>query len=138
MGKGISTYGTVLKCGETVDTLEELVCIKEFPDLGGAPELLDTTTLCDAQETYINGIQSISALEFTANYTNEDFDKVMAKAEKPMFYSLEFGKDGSQGIFQWEGEHTAWVTGGGVNAVVDMTISIAPSTKITKKTTAGD
>lgn len=133
----ISTAKTFLKAGTTAETMEQLVCIKEFPDLGGAPELLETTTLCDEQETYINGLKSISALEFTANYTDEDFDKVNEMADKPLYYSLEFGEDGKDGIFQWQGEHTVWVTGGGVNSVVDMTISIAPSSKIEKVVNTG-
>lgn len=125
----ISSYGVNLKWGSTAETLERKICIKDFPDLGGAPELLETTTLCDAAQTYINGIQSMDALEFTLNYTLADYKMVMLDADKPMFYSLEFGKDGNEGVFQWQGEHTAWPVGGGVNAVVDMKMSIAPSTQ---------
>ena len=128
----ISTYKTVLKAGSSVDTLEELVCIKDFPDLGSAPELLETTTLCDGQQTYIQGIKSSDAMEFTANYTNEDYEKVLGLANQEMFYSLEFGEDGADGVFQWQGEHSVRVSGGGVNEVVEMVISIAPSTEIVK------
>ena len=76
----ISTYGITLKCGTSPSALTKLVDIKDFPDLGGAPELLETTTLSDAAQTFINGIQTMSAMEFTANYTDSDFDAVMAKA----------------------------------------------------------
>ena len=93
---------------------------------------METTTLCDAQQTYISGIKSSDALEFTANYTDEDFEKVLDTAGKPMYYALEFGEDGADGVFQWQGEHSVWVTGGGVNEVVEMQISIAPSTEIVK------
>ena len=48
---------------------EKLIDIKEFPDLGGDPEMLETTTLSDNMQTYIAGIQSLDALSFTANYT---------------------------------------------------------------------
>ena len=131
----ISTYGVTLKCGESAESLTKLVDIKAFPDLGASPEMLETTTLSDKSQTFISGIQTLAALEFTANYTDEDFAKVDSLAGQPLYYALEFGQNGSAGIFEWQGEHTAWVVGGGTNVVVDMKISIAPSTKITKKAT---
>ena len=72
----ISTYKIFLMMKET-STYTKLVDIKDFPDLGGAPEMLETTTLSDKMQTYIPGIQSIDALEFTANYTKEDYDKLI-------------------------------------------------------------
>lgn len=125
----ISTYGVTLKWGPESGSLSKKIDIKDFPDLGGAPELLETTTLSDASQTFINGIQTLSAMEFTANYTKEDFETVLADANTPLYYSLEFGDEGEEGIFVWQGEHDVWVTGAGVNAPVEMKISIAPSTK---------
>jgi hypothetical protein len=125
----ISTYGITLKWGEDSLTVEKKISIKNFPDLGGAPELLETTTLSDDSQTYIQGIQSMDALEFTANYTKTDYQAVLQDADKPLYYVLEFGDEGSEGIFEWQGEHTVWVTGADVNGVIEMVISIAPSTK---------
>ena len=42
----ISTYKIFLMKKST-STYEKLIDIKEFPDLGGAPEMLETTTLSD-------------------------------------------------------------------------------------------
>jgi len=42
----ISTYKTFLM-HEQSGTYEKLIDIKEFPDLGGAPEMIDVTTLSD-------------------------------------------------------------------------------------------
>ncbi len=125
----ISTYGVTLKWGTSPEALSKKIDIKDFPDLGGAPELLETTTLSDAAQTFINGIQTLSAMEFTANYTKADYEAVLADANKELYYALEFGNAGSEGIFEWQGEHDVWVTGAGVNAPVEMRISIAPSTK---------
>jgi hypothetical protein len=130
----ISTYGVTLKWGTDALTMTKEIDIKDFPDLGGAPELLETTTLSDAAQTYINGIQSLSAMEFTANYTKADYTAVEADANTPLFYSLEFGEAGAEGIFEWQGEHAVWVVGAGTNAVTEMKISIAPSTKPILKT----
>ena len=57
----ISTYKIFLMQKNT-SAWEKLIDIKEFPDLGGAPEMLETTTLSDKMQTYIPGIQSLDSL----------------------------------------------------------------------------
>lgn len=137
----ISTYKIFLmKKASTGDTYEKVIDIKDFPDLGGAPEMLETTTLSDKMQTYIPGIQSLDALEFTANYTKEDFTKLKALEGKEESYAVWFGgtesggvliPTGSDGKFEFKGQLSAFPVGGGVNEVVDMTVIIAPSTPIT-------
>lgn len=141
----ISTYKIFLmKKATTGDTWEKLIDIKDFPDLGGSPEMLETTTLSDKMQTYIPGIQSLDALEFTANYTKEDFTKLKALEGVDSEYAVWFGgtetggvvtPTGSDGKFEFNGQLSAFPVGGGVNEVVDMTVTIAPSTPI-KMTTA--
>ena len=41
----INTYGITLKWGTSAEATEKVVDIKDFPDLIGEPELLETTTL---------------------------------------------------------------------------------------------
>jgi len=125
----ISTYGVTLKWGTSAEALTKKVDIKNFPDLGGAPELIETTTLSDAMQTFINGIQTAGEMAFTCNYTKADYTAVKADEGKELYYALEFGEDGDEGIFEWQGEHSVYLTGAEVNAVVEMVISIAPSTK---------
>lgn len=137
----ISTYKIFLmKKGNSGDTYEKLIDIKDFPDLGGSPEMLETTTLSDKMQTYIPGIQSLDALEFTANYTKADFTKLKALEGTECDFAVWFGgtesggtltPDGSDGKFEFKGQLSAFPVGGGVNEVVDMTITIAPSTPIT-------
>ena len=128
----ISTYGISLMCkASTGDTYTKLIDIKDFPDLGGAPEMLETTTLSDNMQTYIPGIQSLDALEFTANYTLTDFKKIKAMEGTDTAFAVWFGADGADGKFEFNGQISAFPVGGGVNEVVGMTISIAPSTPIT-------
>jgi hypothetical protein len=126
----ISTFGVQLMYKNT-STYEKLIDIKDFPDLGGAPEMLETTTLSDNMQTYIPGIQSLDALEFTANYTLADFQKIKAMEGSEKEFAVWFGTDGENGKFEFKGQISAFPTGGGVNEVVGMTISIAPSTPIT-------
>ena len=135
MGKGISTQGVTLKWGSNSGSLTKKIDIKDFPDLGGAPEMLETTTLSDAAQTFILGIQSLSAMEFTANYTKSDFETVESDANTDLYYALEFGTSGSEGVFKWQGQHSVYVVGAGVNAVTEMKIVVAPSTKPELSTT---
>ena len=131
----INTYGITLMKGTkgtgSAITYTKLIDIKDFPDLGGAPEMLETTPLSDAMQTYIEGIQSADALEFTANYTKEDFATCTALKGTKTPFAVFFGEDGENGKFEFEGYLSARVNGGGVNEVVGMTISIAPATAIT-------
>jgi hypothetical protein len=126
----ISTYGVALMTKGTGSTYTKLVDIKDFPDIGGAPEMLETTTLSDSMQTYIPGIQSSDALEFTANYTKADYEKIVALTTEQTF-AIYFGTDGAEGKFYFKGTASVRVNGGGVNEVVGMTITIAPSTAIT-------
>ena len=125
-----STYGICLMY-KVSSTYEKLIDIKSFPDLGGAPEMLETTTLSDSMQTYIPGIQSLDGLEFEANYTLTDFKKLKALEGKETEFAVYFGDEGVDGKFTFKGSLSVFPVGGGVNEVVDMTISIAPSTPIT-------
>ena len=125
----ISTYGIYLM-HKVSDTYEKLIDIKDFPDLGGTPEMLETTTLSDNMQTYIPGIQSLDGLEFNANYTKADFTKLKALEGKDESYAVYFGEQGADGKFEFKGSLSVFPVGGGVNEVVGMTISIAPSTPI--------
>jgi len=123
----INTYGVFLKWGESAEAVEKVVDIKDFPDLMGAPETLETTTLSDAAQTFINGIRSSESMAFTCNYTKADFTAVNTDAEKPLHYSLEFS-DGSK--FTWEGQHSCSITGKGVNEVIEFVINVTASTPV--------
>lgn len=134
----ISTYKIFLMMKKNA-SYEKLIDIKDFPDLGGSPEMLETTTLSDKMQTYIPGIQSLDALEFTANYTKEDFTKLKALEGVEHEFAVWFGgteeanvltPTGTDGKFQFKGQLSAFPVGGGVNEVVDMTVTIAPSTPI--------
>ena len=136
----ISTYKIFLMTSTDGSAYTKLIDIKSFPDLGGAPEMLETTTLSDAMQTYIPGIQSLDALEFEANYTKEDFAKLKALEGTEQQYAVWFGgtgegeiltPTGSDGKFKFKGQLSVYPVGGGVNEVVNMNINIAPSTPIT-------
>lgn len=124
----ISTYLATLKWGASADSVAKVIDIKEFPDLMGEPNMLETTTMSDAAQTFIPGIKSMDSMSFTYNYDSATFAKVKADEGKSMYYVLEFS-DGSS--FSWQGSHVATMAGAGVDEVVNAGISIAPSTEVT-------
>ena len=134
-----STYKTFLMKKGT-DNYEKLVDIKDFPDIGGSPELLETTTLSDSMQTYIEGIMSADAMEFTINYDLDTYETLLAMKGTETEFAIWFGgtesggvvtPDGSEGKFAFKGYLSVKVLGKGVNEVKEATISIAPSTSIT-------
>ena len=121
-------------------TWEKLVDIKSYPDLGGAPEMLDATTLSDPSTVNILGIQSLDALEFECNYTLDDYTKLKAMEGMDKEFAVWLGgteaagvatPSGSDGKFEFGGQLAVYVNGGGVNEVRNMTVSIATTTAIT-------
>lgn len=141
----ISTYKVFLMVSKSVDTYEKLIDIKSFPNLGGTPERLETTTLSDGMQTFINGIQTLESMEVTANYSLADYKAVKALANKDQKLAFWFGgtegvdgkavPNGEDGKYTFNGQVDAYIPGGGVNEVVGMTISITPSTPIVEATT---
>ena len=77
--KAYSTINTVLKISDTqAGTYAQLCKIKSYPDLGGAPEQIETTDLEDTFQTFVEGVRSMEAMEFTCNYNPEDYASVVA------------------------------------------------------------
>lgn len=113
----ISTYKSFLMTKKT-STWEKLVDIKSFPDLGGSPELLETTTLSDGMTTNIMGIQSLDALEFECNYTLADYTKLKELEGTTGSYAVWLGgteasgtatPTGSDGKFEFDGDRKSVV-----------------------------
>ena len=137
-----NTYQTYLMTSEDGKVYEKLVDIKEFPDLGSAPNTLDSTTLSDPMHTYIPDILDTGgALEFTANYDPEDYKRITGLADEERFFSVWCGgakdattgdvqPDGHDGKFDFKGRCNAWLKGAGVGAVKEMGVAVTPSTPI--------
>lgn len=138
----ISTYKTYLMHKGSGSEYTKLLDIVSFPDLGGEPETIDTTTLSDPMRTFILGIQATDKMTFECNYSSEDYDKIVALREKEVDLAVWFGAttagnvdtpDGSKGKFSFKGYIDVYVSGGGVNEAVKMNVVTAPSTRIIKE-----
>lgn len=115
----ISTYNTTLKIGSTS------VVIKDFPTILGKRSSLETTTLSDDAQTFIQGIrQQEDSFDFTANYDKTVYTAIEALSGGQSC-ELAFS-DGSK--YTWTGEASCSVNGAGVDEVLEMTITVVPST----------
>ncbi len=135
-----STYKTFLMHAASEGNYTKLIDIKDYPDLGGSPEMLETTTLSDPMQTNIPGIQSLDSMEFTANYDAEDFARLKEMEGEDLELAVWFGgteeggavtPTGDEGKFKFTGRLSVYVAGGGVNEVTDMKITVAAGTPIT-------
>lgn len=108
--------------------------LQEFPDLGGAAEQVDVTTLADGNYHYINGIKDFGSLEFTFLYDNSEATsnyRVMRAAEedgKTHQIEIRF-PDGTK--FAFAGMISTAVTGAGVNAALQFVATVNLNSDIT-------
>ena len=119
----ISTYGVTLKYGASTATTT--IKIKDFPQVLGSRSALETTTLSDDAQTFIPGIrQQSETLDFTANFDASEMEAINALTAVQKC-ELAFS-DGSK--YTWDGFISAAINEGSVDAVVEMTVSITPTT----------
>lgn len=115
----ISSKGTVLKIGS------KSYDIKDFPVILGERSALEITTLSDDAQRYIQGIrQTGESFPFLANYdatTYSELNALSGEQECELAFS-----DGSK--FTWEGYVSVSINEGSIDAVLEMTISVTPST----------
>lgn len=118
----LSTKGVKLAYGSASPQTE--VVIKSFPSIMGKRSALETTTLSDDAQTFIPGImQQEESFDFTANYDATVYNTINGLKDIQKC-SLTF-PDGSK--YTWDGYISASVNEGDVDAVIEMTISITPS-----------
>lgn len=115
----LSSFNTKLTIG-TKDYV-----IKDFPSILGQRSALETTTLSDDAQTFIQGIrQQSDNFPFLANYDSTVYAEINALTGAQEC-KLTFS-DGSG--YTWQGFVSASVNEGSVDAVLEMTISVTPST----------
>ena len=129
-----STIHTTLKFGTTKESLAKMCPITSYPDLIGTPENIEVTDLDCEQQTFVPGVKSLDTMEFEANYDKETYKTLTANEKADGYFELEFGTNGADGVFEWQGMYTLSVLGGGTNEARKMKIVVTPSTDITMKT----
>lgn len=126
MAGEITTQGATLEYGATAETTAKMCPIKDIPEFGGAPELVEITDLDDDTQRYIFGVASNGLKEFTANYVKATYTGLVTTSRTPGFYEVGLS-DGT--TIKWQGEHVVGFPGAGVNGALEMKIYIACSSK---------
>ncbi len=141
---GINSFRVYLMQGTGTGTLTwvKLVDIKDFPDLGAAPEPLETTTLSDPARTFIPGIENTEQKTFTCNFNNTDYATLAALKGTEQNVAIWIGASESNGVytpdgniakFTGKGYIDVFVTGAGVNEVVNMTVTLTMTQNFVKE-----
>lgn len=130
-----NTTKTYLFISSDKTTWRKICEIKDYPDEGGEPEKLETTTLGDEVQTYIDGVGTNDAKEFTANYDLVTYKEIKELKGTPLKVCLSFGLNGAGGQFVCDGTLNVSFVGKGVNEVREMKITFTPSSAFTLSTT---
>lgn len=98
--------------------------IKDFPSILGQRSALETTTLSDDAQTFIPGIrQQSDSFPFLMNYDAATYAEINQMTGEQTC-KLTFG-DGS--YYSWRGSVSASINEGSVDSVLEMTVSVTPS-----------
>ena len=138
----ISTYQSYFMKGTGTGTLtwSKLFDFKTDPDLGAAPEQLETTTQSDPAHTYIPGLEANEQKNYTMNYDALVYDTIKALKGQELNVAEWFGAnssgepDGHNGKFVGKGYLDVYVNGGDANTVRNMTVVLTMSQLFVKET----
>ena len=131
-----STYKTFLMV-KNGSAYEKLVDIVSYPDISGAPNSIEVTTLSDPAQVYIPGIkQTPDGLEFSTYYDQATYVTLTTTYENGVThdFSIWFGGTETNGVATPDGSLgiTAYLTvslpGGGVDEARGMTVTLMPTT----------
>lgn len=118
----MTAYNTRLMYGSTSPTTQ--ITIKDTPVILAKRSSVETTTLSDDARTFVPGIRETSeSFDFTCNYDSEVFATLNALTEVQKC-ALVFS-DGSG--YTWDGNISASVNEAAIDAVLEMTVSITPT-----------
>lgn len=137
----VSTYLTFLMHKASAASEYAKLCdITSYGDIGGSPNLLETTTLTDNMQHFIPGIKQVGdGIEFGANYDKSTYTTLRGLENKEESYAIWKGgtvsgstvtPTGTDGKWSFNGILAVGLNGGGVDEVFGMTITIAPTSDV--------
>ena len=108
--------------------------LQEIPDLGGAPEQVDVTTLADSNYHYIAGIKDFDSLTFVFLYDNDSATsnyrvvRGLEESEEEYDWEIEFPDETK---FHFSGTVSTAIVGAGVNAALQFNATITLNSDMT-------
>ena len=131
---GILTKNTKLSV-KIADSFVDLGAdLQEFPNLGGAAEQVEVTTLADGNRRYINGIKDFGSLEFTFLYDGSDSQGSYQKlrAIEVAGTNAEWKVTLPDSVeFTFTGQASVAINGGAVNDAITFTLTINLNSDLT-------
>ena len=120
--------------GGTGTTYTDLPGLKEIPEMGMDPELVENTCLTDSLKQYEMGIGDAGDMQYVFKYVNDSADspyRVMLghQAAKTVLDFCETLFDGT--TYEYTAQVSVKRGGGGVNGVIDWTLGVALQSEIT-------
>lgn len=129
---GILSKGITLSYKKGQDYVE-ITNLQEVPELGGAAERVDVTTLADANYKYINGIKDFGELAFKFLYDNSGAEsnyrvlRGLEEAEEMVEWKVAFPDETA---FTFSGQVSTAIDSAAVNAVLTFTANITLNSDI--------
>lgn len=114
----------------------KLCDIKDYPDLFGEPDALESTTLSSQAKEYLEGLAGTDKFPFTANYDKTVFDTLIDLKGKEQSLAVWFGATvangvptptGTDGKFAFKGYVSPSIVGKGTNEVREMKVNVTVS-----------
>lgn len=120
--------------GGTGTSYTDLPGLKEIPEMGMDPELVENTCLTDSLKQYEMGIGDAGDMQYVFKYVNDSADspyRVMLghQAAKTVLDFCETLFDGT--TYEYTAQVSVKRGGGGVNGVIDWTLGVALQSEIT-------
>ena len=115
------------KKSEASSTYKDLPGLKEIPELGSEPEIVENTTLTDPHKMYELGIGDLPDMVYKYKYDNTKADspyRVMRQAaeDKEVLSFEESDIDGTK--IQYDAQVSVKRTGGGVNGAIEFELTM--------------
>lgn len=115
------------------DSDYKLLCpAKSIGSPMGTPNTIEITDLEMDTQSFIEGIKTSDAIEVTANLDNAVFSTINALKGETLEFIFLYGSDGVGGALKVKRSGTVTATPndvGGVDEVLEMTVTITPSTQ---------
>lgn len=111
----------------------DIAGLQECPDLGGAADKVDVTTLADANYKYINGIKDFGDLAFTFLYDNSSATsnyrvvRGLEEAGEIVEFQITFPDETT---FTFSGEVSTTISGASVNGALQFVMNITLNSEI--------
>lgn len=128
VGNALLTNGFKLEQGQ-----QEIVDVREFPDLLGEAESLETTTLGDTMQTSRPGLKGTDTLAFTCLFTgmgattNWGYLAAVEATKQPAAFTVTLSSGDKLAFSAYV---TLGMPGKGPNDIMEFTANLMPSTAI--------